>query len=389
MPINDAILPDRTIRSTSSARIGQLEGVGIARDHAVDQIDLLGDGPGGVGVLAGDIDRPELGLEPSLAQPGDVGLSGIEPPARGRISKVQSHPRIRSRQGRSLWPSKSIPAAWTCRARSEIGGSGASLSSGPAPAGVTGNRRQNAGRADSEHGGAATDGDSWSNSSSSECPSVPARLPDSMKSYSGCDLWPAAMARRPRIRWPRAAAPRKLAAEVRSSPSPTINPRLAPMRLRTEFVAILWTCAGLSLVLTIISPRPAVCCRPAAGGRRQTCRGRAYRRLHRGRRRRPRRQPVLLARKDRDQGHTRRQGVDLGRDRRAQRTQDPGRWHALDLRRQPPRSSCTWTPTARSSSRPRSSRTERPLRGPNDLTLDPGSGGVYFTDPAQSDENQR
>jgi gluconolactonase len=28
-----------------------------------------------------------------------------------------------------------------------------------------------------------------------------------------------------------------------------------------------------------------------------------------------------------------------------------------------------------------------PLRGPNDLTLDPGSGGVYFTDPARSDEN--
>jgi gluconolactonase len=27
-----------------------------------------------------------------------------------------------------------------------------------------------------------------------------------------------------------------------------------------------------------------------------------------------------------------------------------------------------------------------PLRGPNDLTLDPTSGGVYFTDPAKSDE---
>ena len=26
-----------------------------------------------------------------------------------------------------------------------------------------------------------------------------------------------------------------------------------------------------------------------------------------------------------------------------------------------------------------------PLRGPNDLTLDPSSGGVYFTDPASSD----
>jgi gluconolactonase len=28
-----------------------------------------------------------------------------------------------------------------------------------------------------------------------------------------------------------------------------------------------------------------------------------------------------------------------------------------------------------------------PLRGPNDLTLDPASGGVYFTDPAKSDES--
>jgi gluconolactonase len=28
-----------------------------------------------------------------------------------------------------------------------------------------------------------------------------------------------------------------------------------------------------------------------------------------------------------------------------------------------------------------------PLRGPNDLTLDPTSGGVYFTDPASSNEN--
>src|SRR3954471_18219116 len=28
----------------------------------------------------------------------------------------------------------------------------------------------------------------------------------------------------------------------------------------------------------------------------------------------------------------------------------------------------------------------RPIRGPNDLTLDPASGGVYFTDPASSNE---
>jgi gluconolactonase len=29
-----------------------------------------------------------------------------------------------------------------------------------------------------------------------------------------------------------------------------------------------------------------------------------------------------------------------------------------------------------------------PLRGPNDLTLDPSTGGVYFTDPADSDETR-
>ncbi|MFO0888077.1 MAG: SMP-30/gluconolactonase/LRE family protein [Isosphaeraceae bacterium] len=29
-----------------------------------------------------------------------------------------------------------------------------------------------------------------------------------------------------------------------------------------------------------------------------------------------------------------------------------------------------------------------PLRGPNDLTLDPTTGGVYFTDPAESDEKK-
>jgi gluconolactonase len=36
---------------------------------------------------------------------------------------------------------------------------------------------------------------------------------------------------------------------------------------------------------------------------------------------------------------------------------------------------------------PAASRSDgRPLRSPNDLTLDPSSGGVYFTDPAQSNE---
>ena len=30
----------------------------------------------------------------------------------------------------------------------------------------------------------------------------------------------------------------------------------------------------------------------------------------------------------------------------------------------------------------------QPIRGPNDLTLDPSSGGVYFTDPASSDDKK-
>ncbi len=59
--------------------VGHLEGVGIACDHPVDQVDLFGDGPRGVGMLAGDIDRPELSLDAPFAKPGNVGLAGVEP----------------------------------------------------------------------------------------------------------------------------------------------------------------------------------------------------------------------------------------------------------------------------------------------------------------------
>ena len=57
----------------------QLEVVGVALDHPVDEVDLLGDGPRGVRVLARDVDRPELGLDAPLAQPRDVGLARVEP----------------------------------------------------------------------------------------------------------------------------------------------------------------------------------------------------------------------------------------------------------------------------------------------------------------------
>ena len=60
-------------------REGQLQVVRVLRDQPMNQVDLLGDRPGGVGVLAGDVDRPELRLHAPLAEPGNVGLAGIEP----------------------------------------------------------------------------------------------------------------------------------------------------------------------------------------------------------------------------------------------------------------------------------------------------------------------
>ena len=56
-------------------RIRHRQVVGIALDHPVDQVDLLGDGPRGVGMLARDVDRPELRLQAPLAHPGDIGLA--------------------------------------------------------------------------------------------------------------------------------------------------------------------------------------------------------------------------------------------------------------------------------------------------------------------------
>jgi hypothetical protein len=41
----------------------------------------VGDGPRGVRVFARDVDRPELRLDASLAEPRDVGLAGLEPAA--------------------------------------------------------------------------------------------------------------------------------------------------------------------------------------------------------------------------------------------------------------------------------------------------------------------
>ena len=80
-------MPDARDPLDVVGRVRHLEGVGIALDHPVDQVDLLGDGPRGVGMLAGDIDRPELGLDAPLAQPGDVGLARVEPPRQVELGE--------------------------------------------------------------------------------------------------------------------------------------------------------------------------------------------------------------------------------------------------------------------------------------------------------------
>ena len=79
MPISEAILPACDDPLDVVGAYGQLEVVGVVLDHPVDQVDLLGDGARRVGVLAGDVDRPELGLDAPFAEPGDVGLAGVEP----------------------------------------------------------------------------------------------------------------------------------------------------------------------------------------------------------------------------------------------------------------------------------------------------------------------
>ena len=84
MPISEAILPDSTIRSTSSAVQASSRSLGILRDQAMHQVDLLGDRPRWVRMLAGDVDRPELGLHAPLAKPGNVGLAGDRAAWTGR-----------------------------------------------------------------------------------------------------------------------------------------------------------------------------------------------------------------------------------------------------------------------------------------------------------------
>ena len=69
--------------------VRHLERVGIALGHPADQVDLLGDGPRRDRVLAGDIDRPELRLHAPLAEPGDVGLAGVEPSRQVELGQCE------------------------------------------------------------------------------------------------------------------------------------------------------------------------------------------------------------------------------------------------------------------------------------------------------------
>jgi hypothetical protein len=72
-------LPRRDDPLDVGRRAGQLEVRAVALDHPHDQVDLLGDRPRGVRVLARDVDRPELRLDAPLAQPRQIGLATPEP----------------------------------------------------------------------------------------------------------------------------------------------------------------------------------------------------------------------------------------------------------------------------------------------------------------------
>ena len=54
IPISEAILPALRDPLDVVGRVGHLEGVGVALDHPVDQVDLLDDGQGpGLGCSLG------------------------------------------------------------------------------------------------------------------------------------------------------------------------------------------------------------------------------------------------------------------------------------------------------------------------------------------------
>ena len=100
MPISEAIFPSPTIRSTSSAVRARSNVVGIALDHPVDDVDLLEDRPGRVGVLAGDVDRPELGLRRPPRGAGGCRCGRIQPLGDVELRKPRRRRSAAARAGR-------------------------------------------------------------------------------------------------------------------------------------------------------------------------------------------------------------------------------------------------------------------------------------------------
>jgi hypothetical protein len=77
--MSDATRPSRIARSTSSALVANARPVGIERENAARDVDLLelrlrGD------LLGRHVDRPELAAHAALAQPLEVGVAGRAPP---------------------------------------------------------------------------------------------------------------------------------------------------------------------------------------------------------------------------------------------------------------------------------------------------------------------
>ena len=126
------------MRTTSSAVVRQLEGVGIALDQAVDVVDLLHRRLHGVrpGDLDRHVDRPELAAHAPLAQARDVGVQGrIElrgARRAGRSCPCGSGPACGTPRAGRCGRRRAAPRSRILRARSTRAGSGALWTAAPA-----------------------------------------------------------------------------------------------------------------------------------------------------------------------------------------------------------------------------------------------------------------
>ena len=132
MPISEAILPDLTIALDVVGGVRHREVVRVALDHPVDQVDLLDHGPRGVLVLARDVDRPELGLDPPSRSRG----MSVSPLGSRLVRSFDSRPRSLATTGAARGGRcarrRACPEAWTLRARSETGNGSSATAIGPA-----------------------------------------------------------------------------------------------------------------------------------------------------------------------------------------------------------------------------------------------------------------